>query len=79
MSLSPVCVVPSVCVCVSSGPSPHPPPRPLVPYYKKDTIIKLEEEHAKTGLPVGLDVASGEALSPEMAGIWCVRACVRGM
>ena len=38
----------------------------------QDTIIKLSEEHASSGLPVGLDVNSGDSLSPEMAGIWLV-------
>lgn len=42
----------------------------------QDTIIKLSEEHAASGLPVGLDVASGDSLSPEMAGIWYVRTYV---
>jgi hypothetical protein len=39
---------------------------------RQDVIIKLAEEHAASGLPVGLDVNSGDTLSPEMAGIWCV-------
>ena len=42
----------------------------------QDTIIKLSEEHAASGLPVGLDVASGDSVSPEMSGIWWVGACV---
>lgn len=36
----------------------------------QDTLIKLAEEHTSSGLPVGLDVTSGDSLSPEMAGIW---------
>lgn len=39
---------------------------------RQDTIIKLSEENARTGLPVGLDINSGDSLSPEMAGIWFV-------
>jgi hypothetical protein len=36
----------------------------------QESIIKLSEEHAATGLPVGLDLSSGDSMSPELAGIW---------
>jgi T-complex protein 1 subunit zeta len=35
-----------------------------------DTLIKLQEERAKTGLAVGLDVITGKPMLPEMAGVW---------
>ncbi|KAM3573297.1 hypothetical protein VYU27_004711 [Nannochloropsis oceanica] len=36
----------------------------------QDTLIALLEEHARTGLPVGLDVTTGEGMSPAMVGVW---------
>jgi len=36
----------------------------------QDTIIKLSEEYRKSRTPVGLDVETGEATSPEVLGIW---------
>jgi len=37
---------------------------------QQDTMVKLQEEHAATKLPVGLDVTTGEALIPLDAGIF---------
>jgi T-complex protein 1 subunit zeta len=36
----------------------------------QDTLIKLQEERAKTGAAVGLDIASGQPMLPEQHGIW---------
>ncbi len=44
-------------------------------YDAQDVIIKLQEEHEKCGV-VGLDVATGEAMDPKIAGIYdnyCVK------
>lgn len=35
-----------------------------------DTLIKLQEERAKTGMAVGLDIYTGKPMLPEMSGIW---------
>lgn len=35
-----------------------------------DTLIKLQEERAKTGAPVGLDAFTGKPMLPETHGIW---------
>jgi T-complex protein 1 subunit zeta len=35
-----------------------------------DTLIRLQEERAKTGAAVGLDVYSGKPFMPELSGIW---------
>ena len=35
----------------------------------QDTIVKLQEEYASAGQPVGLDIGSGEALIPADHGI----------
>ncbi|XP_043190515.1 T-complex protein 1 subunit zeta-like [Amphibalanus amphitrite] len=45
-------------------------------YDAQDTIVKLQEEYAAAGVPVGIDIASGEALVPADAGIldnYCVK------
>lgn len=40
----------------------------------QDTLIKLQEERAKTGAAVGLDVYTGAPFLPEVTGIWdCYR------
>lgn len=36
----------------------------------QDTLIALLEEHAKTGIAVGLDVTTGEGMAPAMVGVW---------
>jgi len=36
---------------------------------QQETMVKLQEEHAATGQPVGLDISTGEALIPLDAGI----------
>jgi len=36
----------------------------------QDSIIKLQEEQEKTGLKLGLDVVTGETMSPEAEGVW---------
>jgi T-complex protein 1 subunit zeta len=35
-----------------------------------DTIIKMQEEYEKSGIPVGLNCDSGECMSPVEEGIW---------
>ncbi len=42
------------------------------PHYEtlQDTLIKLQEQHARTKAAVGLDVVTGEPILPEMLGIW---------
>ena len=35
-----------------------------------DTIIKMQEEYEKKGVPCGLDCDSGECMSPEEEGVW---------
>jgi T-complex protein 1 subunit zeta len=35
-----------------------------------DTLIKLEEEAARSGAPIGLDIDTGEPILPGDAGIW---------
>lgn len=35
-----------------------------------DTLIKLQEEHARTGAAVGLDVTTGKPQFPDQTGIW---------
>lgn len=45
-------------------------------YDAQDTIVKLQEEFASAGVPVGIDITSGEALVPADAGIldnFCVK------
>jgi len=37
---------------------------------QQETIVKLQEEYVSAGQPVGLDIASGEALIPADAGIF---------
>lgn len=42
----------------------------------QDSIIKLQEEQEKTGLKLGLDVVTGDTMSPEAEGVWdntCVK------
>ena len=44
--------------------------------FSQDTIVKLQEEYASAGVPVGIDITSGEALVPADAGIldnFCVK------
>lgn len=36
----------------------------------QDSIIKLQEEQERTGQKVGLDVVTGDVMSPEANGIW---------
>jgi T-complex protein 1 subunit zeta len=36
----------------------------------QDTLIKLQEERAKTGAAVGLDLYTGKAMLPEQLGIY---------
>lgn len=35
-----------------------------------ETLIKLQEAQLKSGVPMGLDVATGEPMLPEQTGIW---------
>jgi T-complex protein 1 subunit zeta len=46
----------------------------------QDSIIKMQEEQISSGVKVGLDVVTGETISPEAEGIWdncCVkRQCI---
>jgi T-complex protein 1 subunit zeta len=35
-----------------------------------ESLIKLQEERAKTGAAVGLDVTTGQPMLPEQSGIW---------
>ena len=35
-----------------------------------EALIKLQEERARTGAAVGLDVTTGEPMLPEQAGVW---------
>jgi T-complex protein 1 subunit zeta len=46
----------------------------------QDSIIKMQEEQASTGAKVGLDIVTGDTISPEAEGIWdnyCVkRQCI---
>lgn len=37
---------------------------------QQETILKLVEEYDKRKVPVGLDVTTGEPISPEQLGIW---------
>ena len=53
-------------------PTPHPPP-------PQDTLIKLQEERAKGGLAVGLDVVTGSPVLPGEAGVWDVYIVKRQM
>eukprot|EP00743_Colponemidia_sp_Colp-15_P000136 GILK01000156.1.p1 GENE.GILK01000156.1~~GILK01000156.1.p1 ORF type:complete len:557 (-),score=88.46 GILK01000156.1:1575-3188(-) len=39
-------------------------------YDAQDTIIKLLEEHERTGSAIGLDIETGEPLQPEVDGIY---------
>lgn len=36
----------------------------------QETIIKLQERRLKTGVPVGLDVVSGQPMAPDQGGVW---------
>jgi T-complex protein 1 subunit zeta len=36
----------------------------------QDSIIKIQNEHAKTGALVGLDIITGEPVLPETQGVW---------
>ncbi|CAM4989656.1 unnamed protein product, partial [Rotaria socialis] len=36
----------------------------------KETIVKLQQEYATSKLPVGIDVATGEAMEPKSLGIF---------
>mmetsp|Transcript_46743 Transcript_46743/g.94284 ORF Transcript_46743/g.94284 Transcript_46743/m.94284 type:complete len:543 (-) Transcript_46743:258-1886(-) len=36
----------------------------------QDSIIKLQEEQERTGQKLGLDVVTGETMSPEAEGVW---------
>lgn len=36
----------------------------------QDSIIKLEEEHIKSGAAVGLDLITGDVMLPEAEGVW---------
>ena len=36
----------------------------------QESIIKLQEEQEKTGLALGLDVVTGDTMSPEAEGVW---------
>ena len=36
----------------------------------QDVIIKVQEERARTGLPVGVDVTTGKPMLPEQTGVW---------
>ena len=42
----------------------------------QDTLVKLQEERAKSKRAVGLDLTTGDAMLPEQHGIWdyvCVK------
>lgn len=47
-----------------------PPSLPRLPSALQDTLIKLQEQHSRTGAAVGLDVMTGEPILPELQGIW---------
>ncbi|CEG46007.1 t-complex protein zeta subunit [Plasmopara halstedii] len=36
----------------------------------QDTLIAVQEEHQNSGMPVGIDLFSGEPMLPEQEGIW---------
>ncbi|CAI5716500.1 unnamed protein product [Peronospora farinosa] len=36
----------------------------------QDTLIAVQEEHQNSGMPVGIDLFSGEPILPEQEGIW---------
>lgn len=36
----------------------------------QETVIKLQEERLRLGVPVGLDVTTGEPMLPDQLGIW---------
>ena len=36
----------------------------------QDVIIRVQEERARTGLPVGVDVTTGKPMLPEQTGVW---------
>lgn len=36
----------------------------------QDSIIKMQEEYERSGEPVGLDLTTGDAMLPEVVGIW---------
>jgi T-complex protein 1 subunit zeta len=36
----------------------------------QDVIITVQEERARTGLPVGVDVTTGKPMLPEQTGVW---------
>ncbi|XP_078598697.1 T-complex protein 1 subunit zeta-like isoform X4 [Branchiostoma floridae x Branchiostoma japonicum] len=42
----------------------------------QDTMVKLQQEYAEAGIPVGFDISTGEAINAGDAGIWdnhCVK------
>ena len=39
-------------------------------YDASETIIALQEERARTGAAIGLDVYTGKPCLPELAGVW---------
>ncbi|KAI8491693.1 PREDICTED: T-complex protein 1 subunit zeta-like [Branchiostoma belcheri] len=42
----------------------------------QDTMVKLQQEYAEAGMPVGFDISTGEAINAGDAGIWdnhCVK------
>ena len=43
---------------------------PIVLPHAQETLIKLQEERARTGAAVGLDVTTGEPMLPEQQGVW---------
>ena len=49
----------------SSPPFPRPPRT-----HPQDTLLRLQEEHSKTGAAVGLDIYSGKPFLPAQAGVW---------
>ncbi len=50
--------------------NPHAPPSTPLARALQDTLIRLQEERARTGAAVGLDVYTGKPTLPEMAGVW---------
>ena len=52
------------------APPRSPPPIPPISAHPQDTLLRLQEEHSKTGAAVGLDIYSGKPFLPAQAGVW---------